>query len=111
TTGSAAGGTLLGISPRTEHAAAAWEFVQYLTSTQVLAKWAELGQFMPPRKDLLERPEYSEGLLGAFTTQLNLPNTVILGTYPEIDHLLDILQTELQRALLGEATPKEALDR
>ncbi|WP_324718214.1 sugar ABC transporter substrate-binding protein [Carboxydochorda subterranea] len=111
TTGSPAGGTLLGISPKSRYKEAAWEFVKYMTSDEVLGKWAQLGSFMPTTKALLARPEYTSGLLAAFTTQLNLPNTVMLGTNPEIDYLLDVLQAELQRALLGQSSAKDALDR
>lgn len=92
---------------------AAWKFIKYLTSTEVQLEWDQLTGFLPVRQSVAENADYLtwineteprmmpfvEGMISAHTR----PAT------PKYFAVSDAFSREIQKALLGEATPADAL--
>ncbi|AZI45045.1 ABC transporter substrate-binding protein (plasmid) [Deinococcus psychrotolerans] len=99
----------LGIPTGSPHKDEAWKFIQYLTSAPAQEQFATLS--LPIWKASYSKPAVVKGqadLVKAANTSLNLmfPRPTI-AQYPQLSTLL---QTSLQRALLGSQTPAQALD-
>jgi peptide/nickel transport system substrate-binding protein len=108
--GASAGGTLLAISPLTEHPDEAWEFIKFMTSDEILREWSTRGYFMPTRGDVLNEEIFQEPPMLAFSQSALRPNSRILGQYPEVPTLFQGLHGHMQEAFLELKSPKEALD-
>ena len=108
--GASAGGTLLAISPQTKYPNEAWEFIKFMTSQSVLKTWSTRGYFMPTRSKILEEPIFQESPMKAFSDSAMRPNSRILGQYPEVPTMFQILHGSMQEVFLGLKSPKEALD-
>ncbi len=108
--GSAAGGTLLAVSPLSSNKEAAWKFIKFMTSYEVLKEWATRGYFMPTRADVLDDPMYQEEPMAAFTESALREHSIILGNVPESTALLTSLHVHMQEVFLGRKNAKEALD-
>lgn len=109
--GSAAGGTFIGISAQTEHQEQAERFITFMTSTDVLSRWALDGQFIPPVPAIVEAPEFQTPELAPFTRYISEPGVQIPGLTPSNTALMTSLQTAIEEAMAGRLSPKEALDR
>jgi len=107
--GSSAGGTLLGISPQTKHLEAAWTFIKYMASNEILGEWSRRGFFMPTKLALLKADWLQEPPMRAFVEQAKQPHTTNQATLPEAEVLYEYLHKAIQKVLLGEATPQAAL--
>lgn len=109
--GNIAGGTALGISPLSKNKEAAWKFIQFMTSDDVLARWNVATNNVPPVVSALELPLYQEGPMSIAAEAAKQPGVIPANQYPESTRLNTIMRTYLQAAYLGEMTPKEALDQ
>lgn len=109
--GNITGGTAFGISPLSKHKEEAWKFIEYMTSDDVLTRWNEATNNIPPNNAALERPMYQEGPLAVAASVVNQPGVIPANQYPESDALNAIMRNYLQAAYLGQMTPKEALDK
>ncbi|WP_350244335.1 extracellular solute-binding protein [Deinococcus sonorensis] len=99
----------LGIPTGSAHKDEAWRFIQYLTSAPVQEQFAQLS--LPIWKASYSKPAVTKGqeaLVKAAGTSLNVmfPRPTI-AQYPQLS---TVLQTALQKALLGSQTPAQALD-
>ena len=107
--GSDAGGTFIGVSSETPHPKQAMEFVNYMTSTPVLTKWAKAGQFLAPVQSVLSAPYFAkQNLLAPYIANLAKPGVHFDSLTPDNTALLGILQTAIQKALSG-TSPATAL--
>ena len=81
-----------------------------MTSQGVLKTWSTRGYFMPTRSKILEEPIFQESPMKAFSDSAMRPNSRILGQYPEVPTMFQILHGSMQEVFLGLKSPKEALD-
>lgn len=107
--GNITGGTALGISPLSKHKDAAWKFIQYMTSDDVLARWNEATDNVPPVKSAFNNPIYATGPMSIAAEVVNQPGVIPANQYPESTNLNTIMRNYLQAAYLGEMTPADAL--
>lgn len=103
------GSMALGIAAASAHPDESWKYIQYLTSKPVQDKYAKLS--LPIWKASYSEPAVTEGqedLVAAAKTAIG----VIFPRPASVSYqqLSAILQKDLQKALLGQATPDEALD-
>lgn len=93
--------------------AAAWEFMKYLTSTEIQKRWAMGTGMLPVVKSVGEDQAYldwqtvAEPRMKAFLEQLPYART--RPAIPLYTQVSDAFATEIQKAYLGIATPAEAL--
>lgn len=106
----ALGGGQLAINANTDHPAAAWKVIEYLTRPeQMLERAAEVGQY-PSRAALYEDPRLADALgrdvgpMAEAVAQAR-PRPVT----PVYTQLSEILQIHLHRALTRQSEPREAL--
>lgn len=92
---------------------AAWKFVKWMTDTQQTISWSQTTGYMPVRTSALESEEmkkyYQEKpQFKVAVDQLKYakPRPVAPG-YKELQ---EAIMSEIQRAILGKATPEEALN-
>ena len=103
------GGWNLAMPTNTRHPKEAWEFIQFMTSYDAQKRRAIEGAYLPTRKALYidgdvreARPYFSEmGIVG----ERSKPRPVV----PYYTKISETLQLEVQRALLGQKSPKAAL--
>ncbi len=108
--GNITGGTALGISPLSKNKEAAWKFIEYMTSDDVLGRWNAATDNVPPVVSAFENPIYAEGPMSVAAEVVKQPGVIPANQYPESTRLNTIMRTYLQAAFLGEMTPQEALD-
>jgi len=108
------GGEYLAIFRQTKHPDQAWEFVKWLLSSEVQARWSMKSGYLPIRHGALKVKEYAEFLdvhpgLKAYVEQMEFGQSP-----PPIDyHSLEIsraMAEAIERATVGTMTPKAALD-
>jgi multiple sugar transport system substrate-binding protein len=92
---------------------AAWEFINWLTSTETQLKWVQATRFMPIRESVANDPAYAQWLeeteirLEAFAEgQQYAKNRPPVSNYSEVS---DIFSREIEKALLGEVSVADAL--
>ncbi len=108
--GSVMSGTLLSMSPSTQHPEEAWKLIEFLTRPDNLLRWGEAGNFVPPLKDTSKAEYLNEPPLNVFVKMEQLPLTIQVGNLTNANELLRILGNGIQSVLIGNATPKEALN-
>jgi multiple sugar transport system substrate-binding protein len=94
---------------------AAFDFITWLTSPDVQTEWDKQTGFAPIRESVATSPEYLDyvntsmpALLPFVENQKNAHNRPPVPNYPEIS---DAFSRELEAALLGQASPQEALTK
>lgn len=98
------------ISAFSEHPEEAWEFLNFLTSTDGQKEMLLGAGYTPTRESVYEDQEvmeehpYLEQQLESF--ELAKPRPV----HPFYPEMSDALQVQVHKALIGELSPKEALD-
>lgn len=108
--GNILGGTAFGISPLSEHKDEAWKFIEFMTSDDILIRWNEATNNIPPNNAAFERPMFQEGPMAVAAQVVMQEGTIPANQYPESDALNGIMRNYLQAAYLGEMTAQEALD-
>jgi len=107
----ALGGSLLGINARSEHRAAAWAVIDYLTRpAQMIERAVQVGQY-PPRRSLYRG---GRALPGRLAIPLAAIRRVIerarsRPVTPVYSELSGLLQVRLHAALTGQRDPAPAL--
>lgn len=109
--GNITGGTALGISPLSKHKEAAWRFIQYMTSDDVLTRWNDATDNIPPVVSAFDLPKYKDGPLAAAAEAVKQPGVIPANQYPESTKLNTIMRNYLQAAYLGQMSAQEALDK
>jgi multiple sugar transport system substrate-binding protein len=92
---------------------AAWKWIEYLSSPDVMSAWTigeETTTLLPPRESLLTSPQLSEDkpFLQGFADDMEcaFTSTVVQPRYGEVEA---VLNEKLGEAMLGDITPEEAL--
>lgn len=92
---------------------AAWKWIEYLSSPDVMTAWTigeETTTLLPPRESLLTSPQLSEDkpFLQGFADDMEcaFTSTVVQPRYAEVE---TVLNEKLGEAMLGDITPEEAL--
>jgi multiple sugar transport system substrate-binding protein len=92
---------------------AAWEFIRYVTSPEVQLDWDQETGFLPVRQSVADNPDYltwineTEPRMLPFVEGMTYAHT--RPATPKYNEVSNAFSTEIQKALLGEATPEEAL--
>jgi multiple sugar transport system substrate-binding protein len=87
----------------------AWKFIQFMTSQKVQNQYAKLS--LPIWKSSYEEEEVVEALPQVVPVAKEQLNDMILRPIvPQYNEVSQDLQVEIQRALTGDKTPKQALD-
>lgn len=108
------GGSSLAIfKAKPEEEAAAWKFVEWMSSPEVNLKWSMMTGYTPLRQSVLESPEYQQYLAENPDIQVVIeqaqyakarPNEV---SYADVSRILGIA---IEEALFGNIDPKPILD-
>lgn len=113
TTASNVGGEHVFMFANSAHKDAAWEFIRYLVSPEVQLTWDKETGFLPVRKSVGEDPSYltwvkeTEPRLLPFVE--GMPYAHTRPATPLYNQVSEAFAAEIQKALLGQATPQEAL--
>ncbi len=112
-TASNVGGEHLFMFDATPNKEAAWKFMKYLTSSEVQVEWNQRTGFLPVRKSVAENTDYLKWVNETEPRMLPFVNGMASAhTRPATAKYFavsDAFSREIQRALLGEITPAEAL--
>lgn len=105
------GGTGLGMASKTKHPEEAWEFLKFLTSDEIMKRWAIAADFVPGNWAVLNDPDFLADPENE-TVAYMLDNYKIwpLSNYPDNANLEGTLRSYIQSAYLGVQTPEEALN-
>jgi multiple sugar transport system substrate-binding protein len=94
---------------------AAWLWIEFLSRPENLAEWtykAKGSTLLPPRQSLLDSPELVETkpVLKGFADAMKCgnANTIANPKWPKIEQALN---DELAKAMYGDETPEEAVDK
>jgi multiple sugar transport system substrate-binding protein len=94
---------------------AAWLWIEYLSSPEVMTAWTigeETTTLLPPRESLLTSPQLSENkpFLQGFADDMEcaFTSTVVQPRFSEVEA---VLNEKLGEAILGDITPEEALQQ
>lgn len=103
---SIAGGSSLGLFARSQHKAAAWKLVEYLSRPEVQLRFFELTGDLPPRRSawaapLLAKDRYAQ----AFREQLE--RTEAPPAVPEWERIGQQMRIVSERAVAGQITPAQ----
>ncbi len=113
TTASNVGGEHMFIFKDSAHQDAAWEFVRYMTSTEVQIQWDMLTGFLPVRESVGESPDYLSWVNDTEPRMLpfveGMPFAHTRPATPKYNEVSEAFSREIQQALLGQISPEEAL--
>ncbi|WP_336660305.1 extracellular solute-binding protein [Leucobacter sp. USHLN153] len=88
---------------------AAWQFIDYMTSEETQEKYVQSSQ--PSWKASYEKPEVIDVNPEVFAvSEEAYADSILRPAVPNYSTVSQIIQVELQNALLGKKTPQEALD-
>lgn len=102
------GSMALGVTSGSTHPDLAWNYVAYLTSQPVQNKYAQLS--LPIWKSSYDDPAVTKGqepLVAAAKTSIAIMTP--RPTVPNYQEVSTILQTQIENALVGKATPEAAM--
>ena len=103
---SIAGGSSLGVFARSQHKAAAWKLVEYLSRPEVQVRFFELTGDLPPRRSAWNAPLLaSDRYAKAFREQLE--RTEAPPAVPEWERIGQQMRTVSERAVAGQITPAQ----
>lgn len=112
TTGTMVRGSLNTVTSQAQDKEAAWKFVRWMSGTEGNALWARCTGSFPARQDVANQDWFKEKpLFQAFVNQMALPNarSPFLGM-PNAVQMNKIMTTEVQNAVEGKKSAKQALD-
>jgi len=114
TTASNVGGEHLILFKNSAQSTAAWEFIKFLTSSEIQLRWDMETGFMPVLKSVGENPEYLNWVQETEPRMLpfveGMPFAHTRPATPLYNPISDAFSREIQKALLGESTPSDALN-
>jgi ABC-type glycerol-3-phosphate transport system substrate-binding protein len=107
------------INPNTEHPDEAWEFLKFLTSTEMEQKWFDDNRVLSSRVDVSgaregDGPEgYPELINDKFAGVIaqEIPNAQFPPQVPELPQILEAVNSATQQAFTGELSSEEALEQ
>jgi multiple sugar transport system substrate-binding protein len=103
------GSMALAIPSGSKHQAAAWKFIQYITSESVQNKY--VASSMTNWKDSYTQPDVTKSNPEVFAAAGKAYDSMILRpAVANYNSVSQILQVELQNALLGKKSPQQAMD-
>jgi len=92
---------------------AAWQFIKFLTSTDTQIRWDKTTGFLPILKSVGENADYLEWVNNTEPRMLPFIKGMEFAharpATPYYNEISDAFSREIQKAMLGEATPSEAL--
>ncbi len=108
-------GTDVAISAKAtpEQQAAAWKYIKFITGTTGTTRWSMRTFYMPVRRSARESTLMQVYLRSNPLHRAGLDSLGIAQTEPnmaEWNEIRDIIKAAVETALLGKATPKQALD-
>lgn len=112
-TASNVGGEHIFMFDATPNKEAAWKFIKYITSTEVQLEWDQKTGFLPVRQSVAENADYltwineTEPRMLPFVQGMASAHT--RPATPNYFAVSEAFSREIQKALLGEASPAEAL--
>ncbi|MBI9048639.1 MAG: ABC transporter substrate-binding protein [Anaerolineaceae bacterium] len=112
-TASNIGGEHLIMFKNSENQEAVWRFMSFLSSTETQLKWDMATGFMPIRKSVGENSDYltwvneTEPRMLPFVEGMSAAHT--RPATPYYNEISDAFSREIQKAMLGETTPEDAL--
>ncbi len=113
TTASNVGGEHIFMFDASPNKDAAWKFIKYLTSTEVQLEWDQKTGFLPVRQSVAENADYLKWINETEPRMLPFVQGMATAhTRPATSKyyaVSDAFSREIQKALLGEATPEDAL--
>jgi ABC-type glycerol-3-phosphate transport system substrate-binding protein len=112
TTGTMVRGASNAMTTQAQNKEAAWKFLRWIAGPVGIDIWSKGSGGFPPRKDVTEKAWFKENRFNqVFVQQLLLPNAKApsLGM-PNAVYLNKVLTLEVQNALQGKKTVKQALD-
>jgi multiple sugar transport system substrate-binding protein len=113
TTASNVGGEHLFMFDNAKDKPAAWKFIKYMTSPEVQLEWDQKTGFLPVRQSVSADPAYTQWInqteprMLPFVEGMQYAHT--RPATPQYFAVSDAFSREIQLALLGEATPEDAL--
>jgi multiple sugar transport system substrate-binding protein len=113
--GTTVAGDTLVVFSQSKNADAAWEWIDFLASEKNMKTWtfgSKTTTLLPPRRALLDDPNLGKfnPWLKGFAEQMSCAVNDNL-TNPKWPQIQDALTTELGKAVFGDETPTEALDK
>jgi multiple sugar transport system substrate-binding protein len=112
-TASNVGGEHIFMFDATPNKEAAWKFIKYLTSTEVQLEWDKVTGFLPVRQSVAENADYLTWINETEPRMLpfveGMASAHARPATPKYFSVSDAFSREIQKALLGEATPADAL--
>lgn len=99
------------INKNTEFPKAAWQLVEFLSTAEATKNMALNFANGPVRASVYEDPEYLEmfGVARGWLQGLKASEPLMPGGHEKISEMMDIIGREVSNALLGNKTPKAAL--
>jgi ABC-type glycerol-3-phosphate transport system substrate-binding protein len=112
TTGSIVRGSLNTVTTQAQDKESAWKFVRWLSSPKGSEMWARGTGGYPSRLDVAKQDWFAEQkLFRGFAEQMTLPNAVSpFLVMPNAVEMNKIITTEVQNAVQGKKSAKQALD-
>jgi len=85
--------------------------VEQLGEAEFIAEYCEARNLLPPRIDVATtNPYWSKGLWPVYVKATTVPNYHALPKHPKVVELSKIMRLAIEKAMMGQATVKEALD-
>jgi sn-glycerol 3-phosphate transport system substrate-binding protein len=111
--GVATGGANLVMLAKSQKKAAAWKFIKWMTDKQQTIEFSQQTGYMPIRKSAVNSPEMQKFFAQnpQFKVAVDqLKYAVPRPTSPGYKELQEVIMNEMQRAVLGQATPADAMN-
>lgn len=87
-----------------------WEFIKFNNLPETMIYYGETNGFLPTRKSVVDNPVFSADEEIRLATKEMLPITRIRPPIPASQVIWDELVRAVDKAMTGQATPKQALD-
>ncbi len=91
---------------KNDNADISWEFVKFMNSPEIMAKYSEAENYIPSRKDVAEGSQYfSEGPIHAF---IDMAANAKMKPCSNFSKINDIMVEMVQSVVIGQKTPEAA---
>jgi multiple sugar transport system substrate-binding protein len=97
-----------GISATSTHKAEAWKFVQFMYQPKYRQQFDQTEGMLPELKSVAASPYYQAPAYKPFVDALS--TAVFQPQHPKFETIQQIMTVAVQKALSGQASPKQALD-
>jgi multiple sugar transport system substrate-binding protein len=108
----ALGGAQLAVNAFSDQPELAWELVAFLTAPEQMLERARVAAQLPSRQSLYDSPELAAALdMPLQDVRAAVAAAVPRPVTPVYSELSELLQVQLHRALTGQLSPEDALNR